>query len=276
MQTLLAVIDDLWHFAYQGLFGVRSVTQLDREREVQGLLPLTPPADSADATATPISAHDHHVFRTGGQYFIGELETYLYSDPVIAFDTALTKISYGQSVLVKKLGGRWAEVLFGEQPGWVLKDVLRERREDIHPQLMLDQVYGPGNPETIKLRACIDDEFGGARANLPLAPAEFVTYKLQQAKRSIVWPADGPRVSGSWQKRLRGQVGIHISIVPATGSVMEYIVEDFGYLGFVEAVFPDSSIKVLQVGIPEDGQYSERVMTKEEYRELRPVFIEVT
>ncbi len=272
MQTLLAVIDDLWQFAYGGLFGARSVTPIDREREFQPSLGLLPSPQRQGALPAPASSS---VFRTGEQYFIAELQTFLYSDPVIAFDTAMQTIPYGHTVLVTKVGGRWAEVIYEGREGWVLKDVLRERREDIHPQLRIDTIYTADDAETIKLRACINDEFGGARAGLALTPAEYVTYKLAVAKRSISWPKDGPRVPGSWQKRLRGSEGIHMSIAPSTGDIMEYSVEDVGYLAYVEAVFPDNSIKLSQVGVPDAGQYTERVMTQEEYRELRPVFITV-
>ena len=272
MQVLMAVIDDLWQFAFTGLFGARIPTRLDREREVQAVLPL-PPAHRV--SEIPAHAHQTASFRTGEQYFIGEIGTYLYSDPVIAFDTARREISYGHSVLVKKLGGRWAEVVYEGTSGWILKDVLRERREDIHPQLHAEVYYDAANSETVKLRACINDEFGGARADLPLTAAEYVAYKLFLAKRQIDWPSDGPRVAGSWQKRLRGLPGIHISILPSTGSVMEYVIDDVGYLAFVEAVFPDSSIKITEVGATEEGQFTERIMNKEEFREYRPVFIEV-
>lgn len=277
MQVLLAVVDDLWQFLYQSLFGVKTPSVLDLEREHQTSLPLvttttTRPLPMVIINQSPTDTD----FKPGEQYYVGETEALLYSDPVVAFDTVIGPVSYGQSVYVKKLGGRWAEVFIDKKNGWILKDTLREKREDIHPQLLLNEIYDAHHPETIKLRACIDDEFSGARAGLPLMPAEFVSYKLRAQKRFINWTADGPRVPGSWQKRLRGQVGIHIAIMPSTHSIMEYIIDDIGYLAYVEAVFPDKSVKLSQVGVPEEGQYSERMMTQEEYRELAPVFIEVT
>lgn len=277
MQVLLAVIDDLWRFAFSSLFGYRTVTLLDKEREVQSSLPFLPPTnqDLLDLPETPQISELEEVFRPGEHYFVGELETYIYSDPVIAFDTAMRKVSYGQPVLVKKVGGRWAEISINNESGWLLKDVLREKREDVYPQFVEGAIYDESNRETVKLRSFINDEFGGARAGLVLSPAEFVSYCLALQHKFIQWPHDGPRVPGTWQRRLRGQTGIHIGIQPVTNSVMEYIIDDIGYLAFVEAVFPDKSIKVNQVGIPEEGQYTERVMTREEYRELAPVFIEV-
>ena len=277
MNVLLAVIDDLWQFAYQTVFGFKSVNLVKTSENNQPALPLTPKINSPKNNDLVLIRErvEEYQFRAGEQYYVGELETYLYSDPVIAFDTALTKVSYGQMVYVKKLGGRWAHVTVSGQSGWLLKDVLREKREDIHPHFKNETYYAADNKETIKLRACIGDEFGCARANIPLTPAEFVFYKLLENKRLITWQVEGPRLPGTWQRRLKGQKGIHMSISPVTGSVMEYIIDDIGYLAYVEAVFPDKSIKVLQVGVPEEGQYSERIIDKENYIELRPVFIEV-
>lgn len=276
MQVLLAVIDDLWQFAYSAVFGMRHVLRNDLERERQATLPLVVPESTARLPLIIPTTTNHHTdFRSGEQYFIGESAVYLYSDPVIAFDTAQQKLSYGQVVFVKKLGGRWAEVVVDKQSGWLLKDVLRERREDIHPQFVTGESYDAHHLETIKLRACIEDEFSGAEAGLPLLPAEYVTYKLSVQKRHIEWDHTGPRLPGTWQKRLRGFLGIHMSISPSTHTVMEYIVDDIGHLAFVEAVFPDRSIKLSEVGEQEDGVYSERTLSPEEYRELAPVFIEI-
>lgn len=279
MNVLVAVIDDLWRFAYQSLFGSVLVTELTKEREVQVSISLIAKKTELENSlfsnkeiASQISVDE---YRVGDQYFIGEVDTHLYSDPVIAFDTAVKDLPYGQSVLLKKIGGRWAEVETASSTGWVLKDSLALRREDVLPSLVEDVVYDAHHAETIKLRAAIGDEFGGARADLPLSAAEFVTYKLQQHKLKINWNTDSPRVAGSWQFKLKGVNGIHMTVIPKTHTIMEYSLEDIGYLAFVEAVFPDSSVKITQVGFPEDGYYREVILTQEEYREFRPVFIEV-
>lgn len=274
MQTLLAVIDDLWQFAYESLFGFRHPSVAVSKQQIQARLPLTPAI--VEPPLFTFTQPNNGNLRSGAQYFIGEEHAYLYSDPVIGFDTALTTIAYGQTVLLQKVGGRWAEVLYQGTNGWILKDVLRERREDIHPQLQPGVQYLAHDSETIKLRACIGDAFGGARAGLPLSGAEYVTYRLSLAKRLIEWPTDGPRIPGTWQKKLRGLPSIHQSINPQTGTIMEYVIDDVGYVAYVDAVFPDKSIKVTAVGAPEEGTYTEEVLTQEEYKELRPVFIEVT
>lgn len=279
MDVLLAVIDDLWQFAYGSLFGTVAVTKEHKEREVQSVLPLTPKLNDSHQTklfpSVELVNDSDQELRVGEQYFVGEMDTYLYSDPVIAFDTAMEKLLYAQPVFLKKIGGRWAEVLTDGHTGWILKDVLALRKEDVHPEFTEGVMYDAHHVETIKLRACINDQFCGARADLPLLSTEYATYQLQLFKRHIAWHKDSPRVPGSWQHLLKGLAGIHMSVLPKAQSVMEYIIDDVGHLAFVEAVFPDNSIKIKEVGYPEDGFYREIIMVQEEYRELRPIFIEV-
>jgi surface antigen len=64
---------------------------------------------------------------------------------------------------------------------------------------------------------------------------------------------------------------------PKTGSILEYVLPDGrGHVAFVEAVFPDETINISETDYPEGGGYNERVMTQEEWRELKPVFIQIT
>lgn len=284
MEVLVAVIDDLWRFAYSRLFGSVVATKEYKEKEVQGSLPFTVGASKIQAELfsrtgkLKVGSDSVNVdLRPGEQYFVGEVDAYLYSDPVIAFDTALVTVPYGQSVLLKKVGGRWAEVETTKgQSGWMLKDVLALKQEDVRPHLLPDIFYDAHHPDTIKLRACIGDEFGGARADLPLSSAEYVTYQLSLRQMQVEWDIDSPRVAGSWQYKLRGEKGVYMNVLPKTHSVMEYSVGEVGHLAFVEAVFPDRSIKISEVGSPEEGCYREAILTQEEYRELGPVFISVT
>jgi surface antigen len=76
---------------------------------------------------------------------------------------------------------------------------------------------------------------------------------------------------------LRGTPGIHIGIMPKTGSIMEYMLQnDIGHLAYVEAVFPDERITLSEVNNPDHGIYNERTLTKEEWQALNPVFIQVS
>ncbi|MCR4286353.1 MAG: hypothetical protein NUW00_05660, partial [Candidatus Kaiserbacteria bacterium] len=70
---------------------------------------------------------------------------------------------------------------------------------------------------------------------------------------------------------------VHVGVVPKMGSIMEYISDaDTGHLAFVEAVFPDDTISVSEVNFPDSGIYNERELSKDEWKELKPVFIAVS
>lgn len=277
MQTLLAVIDDLFQFARTALFGILS-TKLDGGYFAQHELPqektltLFPPVTQTAPFASVVS---EALLLQGEQYFIGIQHTLLYTDPVVAFDTAIQTLSYGDLVYVQKLGGRWAHVRTENGEGWVLKDTIREQAKDVFPIFVYGNAYDVSNEETQKLRYCIDDMFLGNASALPLTDTEYVTYKLWKKGKRILWTSERPRTSGTWQKKLRGSNGIHISITPKTEAVMEYVIDDVGHLCFVEAVFPDESIKISTIGMYDESVYTDTMIQKDEWKELRPVFITI-
>lgn len=280
MRIVLAVIDDLFQFARTSLFGVDDRPKV-RELQSPFLDTFQPPLlpayrEKPAANPLPLAAAPSENFSTQGNlYFIGLEKAHLHTDPVVAFDVVFAALLYGEQVRVLKLGGRWAYVHSGERVGWIFKDALREQARDVFPLLEEGKIYDAKNEETIKLRLCIGDMFCGEVASLLLTDAEYVTYKLSRKQLFIPWTEERPRTPGSWQKKLRGRQGVHIGIAPKTDSVMEYVVDDVGYVGYVEAVFPDESIKLSTVGILDEGVYSESMLAKEQWVELRPVFIEI-
>jgi hypothetical protein len=121
----------------------------------------------------------------------------------------------------------------------------------------------------------IADVFCSGEAGLPLHPEEYIYYKL--FSRGIILPYTEvrPRLAGTWQKIFKGVSGAHISIKPKTGSVIEYVdSDDKGQLSYVEAVFPDESISLSEIGVTDMGYYNERMLSKEVWQELKPVFIQ--
>lgn len=272
MQVLIAVLDDLFKFAVESLFGLRALPDRKYQERLpeplQPLLPLLPAAKSF------VSSHD----RTDmyGSNFIDVASAPVRLDPVAAFDNVIAALPYATSVKVLKYGGRWAMIEIDDVTGWVLKDEISSAAIDVLPQFSVGSAYDANHATTIRLRKLIKDMFACSEAHLPLASVEYVTYRLLRNRRQITWPLVRPRLPGEWQTILRGQKGIHIGIVPKTGSVMECITEDAGLLLYVEAVFPDDSIQVSAVDYQGLGVYTEDVFTKEVWRELRPVFIEVT
>lgn len=271
MQVLYAVLDDLFQFTLRSLFG--SVTWpekkdfVDTAAPLQPLLPLTV---QQHAHSTPVATIDAH-----GSNFVQVDTTPLRIDPVAAFDNVRLNLPYGTQVTVLKYGGRWAYAEVGEEAGWILKDDLVNAAADVLPSFSVGSVYEAHDPQTVKLRHLINDEFNCTAAELPLTSAEYVSYRLARVRRHISWPSKRPRVPGRWQHLLRGCSGVHIGVIPKTGSVMEYAIEELGHLLYVEAVYPDQSIQLSGIDHEGSAVYSESVLDKDVWRELRPVFIEV-
>ncbi len=281
MQILFAVIADLFQFACTTLFGSFFVKKkLDEENihihnKFSSQLSLLPEVTEVHKHTSSIIEQQSALFVQGEEYFIGVFEALVYVDPVIAFDTVCIKLPYSEQVHLQKIGGRWAYIKTSYVHGWVLKDSLAEKALDIFPQFEANVTYDDENTETHKLRLCIADMFEGEATKSILTDVEYVTYMLKRKGITIAWPVDRPRIAGTWQKKLRGAKGIHIGIFPKTDSVMEYVQDDVGHVCYVEAVFPDQSITISSIGTFGEGFFSESMLQKDEWKELRPVFIEV-
>lgn len=285
MRILLAVIDDLFQFARTLVFGVFVFNKNDIQ-SVTSTLPKTEtntqfllnahktPALLEQVIHTELDTPDNLSSQVE-VFFVGVTGSYLYINPVVAFDTASMPLMYGEIVYMITRSGRWAQVCVRNHEGWVFKDMLKEQAVDVFPYFTDGLVYDFDNIQTQKIRLCINDEFMGTMASLPLSDAEYVAYRMYRLGKKIPWSLERPRIAGTWQKKLRGEAGVHIGIVPKTSSIMEYIIDDVGHLCFVESVFPDKSLKISSAGIYEDGMYSELIIQKDDLKELKPVFIEV-
>ena len=208
--------------------------------------------------------------------YAGGTEIPLYMNPTKEFDSILETLSYGDMVMVLEQKGRWAKVVYGEKAGWVLREDLVDRAAHVYPKFIIGEENNAEDPNTIRIRAIIDDMFGGGKSEMPLQAGEYVMYRLFRKGLRINWPETRPRTPGTWHTILRGVGGIHIGVSPKTGSIMEYMApEDVGHLVYVEAVFPDETINISETNYPEGGVYNERVLTREEWQKLRPVFIQV-
>ena len=196
--------------------------------------------------------------------------------PQQEFDGVVEIVPYGTAVTVVGYRGRYASVLRAGHTGWILKDDLQSDKFSVWPQFTFKQEYLATDPDTIKVRAIIGDQFSAGTLALPLQAGEYITIRLMADHRSILWPSTRPRLPGDWQTILRGVSGIHNSISPKTDAVMEWQTEyGEGRLAYVEAVSPDNTISLSLVGLHDAGQYLTQTLTEAEWRELRPVFIEV-
>ena len=275
MRVLLSVLEDLWLFATHS---VRGLFLYSETVQPTAVVPMIPSQSMyvAGSVRGSASVDPQRTLVLGSSYFVGESDVKVYMDPVIAFDNAIRTLTFGEMVEVHTYVGRWAHITSGGIDGWVLKDVLREQSREVQPAFTSGVTYDAFHSETQKLRRNINDAFQGDIVGCMLQDVEYVTYMLQKKGRVIPWGHTRPRIAGTWQRYLRGYAGIFMSISPKTDTVMEYITEEgVGHVAYVSSVFPDEGIFVSSIGILEEGVYSEMMLSKEEYRELRPVFIEI-
>ena len=290
MKLLLAVVDDLYSFAVGSLFRGNSNQGSTREgyyddRESVGVFEPFEIGDTETEVSTfrlasdimgskteePISGEKNTVMYIGGS------ETPMYLRPTREFDSVIARLPYGAMVMVLEQNGRWTRTVHNELSGWVLREDLVDRAAHVYPKFVLGEKNTAEDPNTIRVRAMLEDAFAGGMTELGLQAPEYVVYRLFRKGLAIQWPEVYPRTPGLWHKILKGSVGTHVGISPKTGSVMEYMhTEEIGHLAYVEAVFPDETINISEVNYPDSGIYNERVLTREEWRELRPLFIQVT
>lgn len=212
---------------------------------------------------------------TEQRHFVGSSTAMLYIHPSVTFDGAVCNVPYGSEVLVNKFENRFASVSFGQQTGWMLKDALYTEQTAVFPQFLVGATYESDHQSTKKLRAYIGDSFSGAASHAPLSSVEYVTYRLARLRKEIPWGSVRPRIAGNWQRLLKGERGVHIGIVPKTGAVMEYHLEDVGHLAYVDAVAPDGTVRVSMIADDDASRYLEVELSEESWKELRPVFIQL-
>jgi hypothetical protein len=196
--------------------------------------------------------------------------------PHLDFDTVLAKFPYGTAVTVTGYQGSYAKVFWSHHEGWIQKDDLTPHKAEVWPHFTEGITYEADSDAVKKLRLLIGDTFGTNKLGLPLQAGEWVVYRLREQNRLIPWPVSHGRVPGDWQVLLKGVPGIHISVTPKTDSIMEWRGDDgIGRVAYVEKVTADQTLTVTIAGYDEPGRFEERVFTEVEWRELRPVFIEV-
>jgi hypothetical protein len=264
------------------LRAIRSVVELFEDipvsevtRDTFVATPLLPGPTSQRLLISPTPAH---VF--SGKHTVMYAQAHatpLYRDPTIGFDSCITHIPYGDLVLVMEPHGRFCRVIWETYDGWVLKEHLADRAGHVYPEFTAGLENPVDHPNTARVRALIDDAFSLQYSEFPLQAGEYVLYRLMRRGLRIAWPETRPRTPGSWHTILRGLPGVHMSVLPKQGTIFEYVEEhDLGHVAYVEAVFPDGVITISETNYPHGGMYSERSLTKDTWRSMRPVFIEIT
>lgn len=309
MQVLYTVIDDIYEYTvgavFQYIFGSSTKNNTPVIHLGPHTLPLLlddvhekevitepPVVDASDIDLEPAIPEElpptfrpvSEVLETRGNTetmtntiaFVSSARTPLFGGPTKEFDTVITTLSYGAMVMVLEEKGRFSRVAQDGITGWLLRDDLAPRAAYVYPEFIHGEENAHDDPNTLRLRACIKDEFYGGETEVALQAGEYVLYKLKRKGLEINWPPARPRTPGRWRTILRGVPGIHMGVTPKTGSVMECLLEhDMGHLAYVEAVFPDERITLSEANYPDRGIYNERTLTKEEWQALNPVFIQV-
>lgn len=206
--------------------------------------------------------------------YVGVERAPVFQDAKRIFDGVIFTLEYGEMVLVREWKGRFARVALHGKEGWVLRDELVDRASYVYPSFVEGLPNVEDDVSTVRLRAIIKDEYYGGLLEYPLQAGEYVTYRLKRAGKKIPWSNVRPRNPGNWHRLLRGVDDVYMSISPTVGSVMEYMIHDsVGHVAFVETVSKDQEITVSEVNYPKEGMYSKRVLSQNEWKELRPVFI---
>ena len=262
VRAFIAVLIDMWRF-------VIGQEQVGRPEDTPTL-----PAPSAPAPAKPAPPARNFIEHPTGQVgYINAWQVKVLQRPVLAFDTIVDLVSYGDEVVVDNLEGSFAHISYHEQSGWVPIDTVTTIKSEIFPHFTVGEIYDATHGETIKVRQWLTDEFLGDALHLPLTGVEYVAYTISQKHPTFTWPTVRPRTAGIWQTILRGQLGVQINVEPRTGAVMEYFTADrTGVVAVVETVKPDNALLVSMIV---EGTYQEQTLTEREWREMRPVFISI-
>lgn len=208
---------------------------------------------------------------------VGDVEVPLFSNPTKEFDSVIETLPYGAPVAVSKEQGNWSFVTYLKTSGWLEREHLVSHQAQVRPYFVIKEYCGADSDTTKRLRRMIQDEFNAGAAGLPLQSEEYAYYKLLVRGLALPSIKARPRQAGRWQTLFAGERGVHISVRPKTGSIMEYVDEDdIGHLAYIEAVFPDESISISEVGEPQSGYYNERILGKEVWQHLQPVFIQLS
>jgi len=199
------------------------------------------------------------------------------SQPYYSYDVCTQWFAYGDAVTVTEYHNEYALVQRANHVGWVKKDYLCPRKDQVWPVFTPGRWYSYDDETTQRTRALIKDDFFAGAAHLSLQPAEYVSVILRQDNRTITWPVRTGRQPGIWHHLLRGVKGIHISVHPLADSLMEWTDQSgVGHLGYVKEVMPDNTVLVDGIGILEDGVLESVRLPVNLWREWRPVFIAVS
>ncbi|MDD2757971.1 MAG: CHAP domain-containing protein [Patescibacteria group bacterium] len=209
-------------------------------------------------------------------------------------DNIIAKLAFSTKVEAVEENGDWFRVNADGKNGWVSKFYLvevvpialenlqkKEVFQDVVPAFHNHEKNLATDANSIKLRKIINDEFGGGARRDDLQCVEYVHYKIQQMGITIKWPAERPRNGGLWAGIFQRSAQYRILEEPKAGCAMSFVGSlknpAVGHVAFVEEVYQDGSIKISEVNWPPPGVYSERVISKSQWKDkYQAKFIDFT
>lgn len=246
----------------------------DAEAEATTQTPLSEPTFKKVEEILKEKVLSHADAERNTVMYVSGFGTPLYRNPTIEFDGQIATVPYGEMVMMREARGRFFKVTWGNHEGWILREDVVDRAAHVYPEFKIGEENPADSENTAHVRAIIGDTFGLSRSSLPLQSGEYVLYKLWRKGTELAWPGTRPRVPGLWHALLKGREGVHVGVSPKIGSIMEYMMNaETGHVAYVEAVFPDETVTISEANYPDFGIYNERELTKEEWKELKPVFI---
>lgn len=148
-----------------------------------------------------------------------------------------------------------------------------ERPASFNDSFIRNKRYTAKDLDTQRIRLELTKLYAIETIDRPLQASEYVAYTLQKDGADL--PMESAQWSpGSWHTRLRGNNGVHISVVPMSGAVMEFR-DDSGraVIGRVLSVSDAEEILFGTINVDPAGQYDEYLLKAIDWHELRPVFI---
>ncbi len=289
MSTIISAIDTLYDAVIA--CAVRVVRAYIYADEMQKNNEIADTPDSVVSLSLPSPAHTtqeedvQHIesieaqrvsFARGAVMYACNAQVPIFKNPTIEYDAQIGTVPFGAMIIVGEMRGRFCEVTWNAVSGWILKEDLADRAASVYPVFKKGDIYHVDSPGTAQVRSIIHDEFGLGRSEFDLQAGEYILYRLWKRGIRIAWPSVRPRVPGMWHEILASTSGVRTGSEPRVGSIMEYMLDgDMGHLAYVEAVFPDETISISEVNNPDSGIYNECEMRKEEWKALKPIFIEV-
>ncbi len=179
------------------------------------------------------------------------------------------------------IDGPWVKVKLGDEEGWVHYDYLTETNpggekitSDL-PNFIIGQTNLVDNPNTIKARKIINDEFGGGRDKDYLNCTEYVQCCVKtKLGKDIQWPLKSGRNGGKWWKifqdagfyKILNEPKPNCAMCFTAGISIDPKINEIGHVAFIENVLQDGSVKISEANWPRSGIYNERIISKYDWQ----------